>query len=100
EVARVMQPGGVLVLSTPHAATNVDMLFDAIRQNFTKKGMLGDFRLTIADARERHDKMMGKIHRDTKEDIRKYLIEAGVSIQEWFEEQYSGAVVVVKAVKI
>jgi ubiquinone/menaquinone biosynthesis C-methylase UbiE/PAS domain-containing protein len=100
EVARIMQSGGVLVLSTPHSETNVDRLFDAIRQNFTKKGKLGEFRSIIDDVRKRHDQMMNKIHRDTKVDIRNYLEQAGFAIEEWFDEQYSGAVVVVKAVKL
>jgi ubiquinone/menaquinone biosynthesis C-methylase UbiE len=99
EVARIMRPGGVLALSTPHSETNVDKLFDAIRENFTKKGKLDEFRSIIDDVRKRHDRMMARIHRDSKADIRKYLEQAGFVIKEWVDEMYSGAVVVVKAVK-
>jgi ubiquinone/menaquinone biosynthesis C-methylase UbiE len=99
EVARVMQPGAVLALSTPHSETNVDKLFAAIRENFTKKGKLAEFRSIIDDVRRRHDRMMEKIHRDSKADIRKYLEQAGFEIDDWADEKYSGAVVVVKAVR-
>jgi ubiquinone/menaquinone biosynthesis C-methylase UbiE len=99
EVARIMQPGSALVLSTSHSETDVDRLFDAIRQDFTKKGKIGEFRSIIDEVRKRHDQMMNKIHRDTKDDIRNYLKQAGFAIEEWFDDMYCGAVVVVKAVK-
>jgi tRNA G46 methylase TrmB len=38
EAARVLQPNGVLALSTPHAGTNVDRLFKDIRSYYAKGG--------------------------------------------------------------
>ena len=100
EAARTLRHGGILALSTAHSATDVDRLFRAIRDNFTKKGILAEFRATLEDVRRRHEQMMGKIHRDSKEDIRRYLEDAGFDIEEWLDDQYAGAVVVVKAVKV
>ena len=39
------------------------------------------------------------IHRDTKEDIRRYVEEAGLEIHDWRDSEYADAVVVVTAVK-
>jgi ubiquinone/menaquinone biosynthesis C-methylase UbiE len=99
EIARVLRPGGVLALSTTHCETDIDRLFDAIRQNFQGKGIKKKFESVINEVRERHRQMMDKIHRDTKDDIRKYLNDAGFDVEEWLDDQYAGAVVVVKAVK-
>ena len=99
EVARVMQPEGVLALSTTHSKTDIDRLFKAISDNLRGKGLLSKFRGTLKETRERHERMIRKICRDDKADIRRYLEEAGFRIEEWLDDQYAGAVVVVKAVK-
>jgi hypothetical protein len=39
------------------------------------------------------------IHRDTKEEIRRYIKEAGLEIRDWRDSEYADAVVVVMAVK-
>jgi hypothetical protein len=39
------------------------------------------------------------IHRDTKEDIRRYVEEAGLEIRDWCDGAYADSVVVVTAVK-
>ena len=43
--------------------------------------------------------MMHRIHRDTKQDIRRYVERAGFEI-EYFQPAYVDAVVIVDAVKV
>jgi ubiquinone/menaquinone biosynthesis C-methylase UbiE/PAS domain-containing protein len=99
QVARVLQPGGILALSTPHAETDVDKLFRRIREVLTEKGVFDQLRLTVETARERHEELDKLIHKDTKAEIRQYIEEAGFQIDDWHDSEYADAVVVVKAVK-
>ena len=99
EVARVLQANGVLALSTPHAGTDVDKLFGDIRKYYSRKGKFQEKSEVIDHARKRHENMMKNIHRDTEDQIRHYIEDAGFRIDEWTPGQYSGAVVVIKAVK-
>lgn len=99
EVARVMQPGSVLALSTSHSETDVDRLFRAISDNLRQKGKLAEFRSTLKETREQHERMIGKIRRDSKAQIQQYLEQAGFITEGPMEDHYAGAVVVVKAVK-
>ena len=99
EVARILAPGGVLALSTPHRDTDVGQLFSAMRANFADKALWPALRESLEEAFERHSAMMEKIHRDTKDDIRRYLENAGFAVEDWLDGQYAGSVVVVKAVK-
>jgi ubiquinone/menaquinone biosynthesis C-methylase UbiE len=101
EVARVLQPNGVLGLSTPHRTTDIGRLFKDIQRHYATKGLLTPKQEQIIDhARERHRNMMKKIQRDTEDDIQKYLLGAGFKIEDWIPNQYVGAVVVAKAVKM
>jgi ubiquinone/menaquinone biosynthesis C-methylase UbiE len=99
EAARVLQPNGVLALSTPHSGTDVDRLFRDIKNYYARKGKWQEKSEVIEHARKRHENMMKNIHRDREDQIRYYLEDAGFSIVEWTPGQYSGAVVVIKAVK-
>jgi ubiquinone/menaquinone biosynthesis C-methylase UbiE len=99
EAARVLQPNGVLALSTPHSGTDVGRLFKDIVTYYAAKGKLQEKKEIIDHARKRHENMMKNIHRDTEDQIRHYIEDAGFRIVEWTPGQYSGAVVVIKALK-
>jgi SAM-dependent methyltransferase len=98
ETYELLKPGGVLVLSTSHNETNVDRLFERMRESLQKRGLYESLRSNYEDARRRHEDMMDRIHRDTKADIRHYVEQAGFQIRDW-KASYVDAVVIVEAVK-
>ena len=95
----ILKPGGILALSTAHKETDVAKLFDAIRRQLTDKGLYEELRENVEDAYRRHEEMEELIHRDTKEDIRRYIETVGFEIKDWHDSEYVDAVVVIKAVK-
>ncbi len=101
QIARVLRPGGVLVLSTPHQGTDVDRLFLRMREVLERKGRFDELRFNYEAARRTHEKLLPNIHRDSKDDIRDYLCSAGFEIEDesrdWRDSEYVGAVVVVRA---
>ncbi|MFQ6006946.1 MAG: class I SAM-dependent methyltransferase [Woeseia sp.] len=100
QVHRILKSGGILALSTAHSETDVDKLFDAIRQQLTNKDLYEELKENFEDSYRRHQHMSELIHRDTKDDIRGYLKSTGFEIRDWHDSAYVGAVVVVKAVKV
>lgn len=100
EVHRVLKPRGVIALSTSHRDTDVERLFDALKDELVDKGEFEAMRPHWEEALEAHKQMESEIHRDTKDDIRRYLEEVGFSVQDWHDSEYVDAVVVVKAVKV
>ena len=102
EINRVLRIDGVLVFSTSTNQTDVDKLFDAMRENLKEKNLFDDLATAWADAKAVHDRMDAKIHRDTKTDIRTYLEKTGFKIDEddWVEATYADSVLVAKAVKV
>lgn len=96
---RLLRPGGVLVVSTPHSETDVDALFARMRVVLERKRVFSNLRSNFDDAREIHQRMIGRIHRDKKEDIRRYVTEAGFRIDSWSPDEYVGAVVLLRAIK-
>jgi SAM-dependent methyltransferase len=99
QVHALLQPGGRLVISTPHDQTDVNRLFQRMRESLVRKGLFERLRPHYDDARARHDAMMDRIHRDTKEDIRRYIEGAGFRITDWQDRAYADSVVIVEAVK-
>lgn len=95
----LLAPGGRLVLSTPHVDTNVDKLFARMKAVLTEKGAFDELQPFFLGARDRHRQMDRLIHRDTKEDIRGWLVNAGFEIVDWQDSAYVDAVVVVEARK-
>lgn len=100
EAHRILQPGGVLALSTPHSETNVDALFGALKRNLLQKNKFHRLRDNWDDARQRHEQLKSLILKDSKDDIRRYLETTGFEIEDWHDREYRGAVVVVKAIRI
>jgi ubiquinone/menaquinone biosynthesis C-methylase UbiE len=100
QVARTMKRGGTLALSTPTKETDVGKLFAAIEREIASQGELEALRSNIEDARARHDAMDSSIHRDSTDDIVRYVNEAGFQIVELLPNQYVEAVVVIKAVRL
>lgn len=104
QIYRILRPGGVLVLSTAHRETNVDQLFGRLREVLTAKGCFEELRAHYLSAHKVHQKLMPKIHRDTKEDIRQYLRTAGFVVsdapEDWREHEYAGAVLVARVWKV
>ena len=99
EMFRLLKPGGILALSTPHQETDVDRLFAQMKAVLERKKMFAALKGNYEDVQAVHARMMDRIHRDSKADIRRYLLETGFDIVDWHEQEYVGAVVVVKAVK-
>ena len=100
EVFRVLGPGGVLTLSTSHAATDINRLFGEIQKSLRNR-MLWDDQTANAwnDAFERNLEMRDLINRDSIDDIKGYVNDAGFKIVEFEEGHYVDCVVVVKAIK-
>jgi ubiquinone/menaquinone biosynthesis C-methylase UbiE len=96
---RLLKPGGVLALSTPHRETDVDRLFAQMRVVLERKRKFAELKGNYDDARAVHARMNDRIHRDSKEDIRRYLDQTGFDVVDWHDNEYVNSVVVVKAVK-
>jgi ubiquinone/menaquinone biosynthesis C-methylase UbiE len=100
QVNRVLKPHGVLALSTPHRGTDVDRLFKKLREALERQGVFEAFREQFDAARSRHHAMLHLIQRDTVDDTLEMLHEAGFEVEATIPDQYAGAVVVLKAVKV
>ena len=96
---RILKPGGVLSLSTPHRDTDVKKLLTKLRATLQSKGLFESLASEFETAKLVHEKMDYLIHRDTKEEIRNYISKAGFEIQDWRDNEYVDTVVVAKAVK-
>ena len=94
-----LEAGGMLVLSTPHRDTDVKKVLTKMRDVLQSKGLFESLAEEFETAKLVHEKMDHLIHRDTKEEIRRYIQEAGLEIRDWHDSEYADAVVVVKAVK-
>jgi ubiquinone/menaquinone biosynthesis C-methylase UbiE len=99
QACRILKPGGVLVLSTPHRDTDVKKVLKKLRDVLQSKGLLESLAEEFETAKLVHEKMDHLIHRDSKEDIQRYVGEAGLEICDWRDGEYADAVVVVTAVK-
>jgi len=99
QIYRILKPGGILALSTAHSETVVDKLFCKMKSVLEGKNLFEPLQINFKTARQAHDKMINLIHRDTKDDIRQYVEDAGFRIEDWHDKEYAEAVVVVKAIK-
>jgi ubiquinone/menaquinone biosynthesis C-methylase UbiE len=99
QARRILKPGGVLVLSTPHRDTDVKKVLTKLREVLQFKGIFESLAEEFETARLVHERLDHLIHRDTKEDIRRYIEKAGLEIRDWRDSEYADAVVVVTAVK-
>jgi ubiquinone/menaquinone biosynthesis C-methylase UbiE len=99
QACRVLKPGGVLALSTPHRDTDVKKVLTKLRGVLQSKGLFDSLAEEFETAKLVHEKMDHLIHRLTKEEIRRYLQDAGLEIRDWRDSEYADAVVVVTAVK-
>jgi len=71
----------------------------ASAESIEQQGLFETLRSNFDDAKQRHDEMMSKIHRDSKADIHGYIENAGFKITDWQDAEYAEAVVVVEAEK-
>jgi SAM-dependent methyltransferase len=99
QACRILKPGGVLALSTPHRDTDVKKILTKLRAVLESKGLFEPLAEEFQTIKLVHEKMDHLIHRDTKDDIRRYLEETEFEIHDWHDSEYADAVVVVKAVK-
>ena len=99
EVFRVLQPEACLALSTAHSETDVDHLFDVIRNDLKAQGLYAQLRSAVEDAEDRHKQMMANIKRDTRENVIEYLEKAGFEIEKRIDSAYADAVMIVQARK-
>lgn len=101
EVYRILRPGGVVVYSTSTSKTDIDRLFDTIRDNMTEKKLIDDMRPIIDLAYDRHLAMQENILRDSEDDVVNYARRAGFDVEgdDILHSQYAGAVSIVKATK-
>jgi hypothetical protein len=70
-----------------------------LREVLQSKGVFESLAEEFETARLVHEKLDHLIHRDTKEEIRRYIKGAGLEIRDWRDSEYADAVVVVTAVK-
>ena len=70
-----------------------------LREILQSKGLFESLAEEFETAKLVHEKMDHLIHRDTKEEIRRYIQQAGFEIRDWRDSEYADAVVVVTAVK-
>ena len=74
-----------------------------MREVLGHKGLLGNLKINLEAAQKAHKKMDQLINRDSKEDIRRYIEEAGFEIEDeqrdWRDREYVDSVVVVRARK-
>jgi ubiquinone/menaquinone biosynthesis C-methylase UbiE len=96
---RLLKPGGILAFSTPHQNTDVDVLFDRMKDVLMERGVFPELRKDFVAARDVHRRMDARIHRDTKEDLQRYLDETMFDVIDWHDREYVGAVYVIKAKK-
>ena len=99
QARRLLKPGGAVVLSTSHRGTDVGRLFKRMREALTEHGRFEALRANYESALARHEAMSERIHKYTLSETRKLVEDAGFAVAEWLEDQYVGAVVVVRAVK-
>jgi SAM-dependent methyltransferase len=96
---RILRPGGILALATPHRDTDVDALLGRMKHVLEGKNKFDELKREYLAAKDVHRRMLHLIHRDTREDIRRYLEDVGFTIVDWHDHEYVGAVVVIKALK-
>lgn len=96
---QLLREGGKVVFSTSHSETNVDKLFARMREVLEEKGVFNALKRNFDSARARHRQMDHLIHRDSKDDIRRFTENAGFEIVDWRDSEYAEAVVVVEALK-
>ncbi|APW61697.1 TIR domain-containing protein [Paludisphaera borealis] len=100
QVNRILKPGGILALSTPHRETDVDALFAGLSAALEQQDLLDRYQEHFDAARARHDAMLDLIHRDTIDETLQMLDRAGFQVEGAPVPSYLGAVVVIKAVKV
>jgi ubiquinone/menaquinone biosynthesis C-methylase UbiE len=102
EICRVVKRGGILALSTSHKDTDIRLLFNAIKDDLAQKGLFSaELEPIWLEAYRRNEEMESMIRRDSKEQIRDYIREAGFVIdeEEYHDSEYVNCVVVHKATK-
>ena len=100
EVFRVLKKGGILTLSTSHRNTNIRLLFNAVKNDLAQKRLFtSELEPIWLDAFNRNADLEDMICRDSKEDIRDYVTQAGFRVEEYIDSEYVDCVVVYKLVK-
>ena len=102
EIYRVLKPGAVLVYSSSTQDTDIEHLFNKIRENFNEKSILdNEMEQVVSDAYERHLNMLDSILHDSHEDLINYATAAGFIIdpKDIVKGAYEGAVTIIKAQK-
>jgi ubiquinone/menaquinone biosynthesis C-methylase UbiE len=99
-VFRVLRPGGVLSLSTSHTDTDIDQLFAEIEKSLRSRKMWNNqIEEEWNDAYARNLEMKDLINRDSLQEIRRYVEDAGFKITEFEPGHYVNCVVVIKALR-
>lgn len=99
EIGRVIKPGGKLVISTPHADTDIYRLFAKIREDIADQNMAEELNAVIDFALTRHEQMIDDIRKDTLADIMSYVEAAGFEVRTKPELAYVDAVYIIEAFK-
>jgi ubiquinone/menaquinone biosynthesis C-methylase UbiE len=98
-VNRILKPGGVLSLSTPHRGTDTSRLFDALQRGLEKRGLLEEYQEQLDAALARHEAMDDLIHMDSVADILALLRRQGFEPEGEPRSAYVDSVVVIRATK-
>lgn len=101
EIYRVLEPGGVLALSTSHDETDLDNLFSEIHISLKSRGLIPQQEEAWEDAWQRNISMKPSIQRQSKNLTREMILGAGFSIApaDWHDSEFVDCVVAVRAIK-
>ena len=98
-IRHVLKPGGILSVSTPREGTDVHHLFRCIERHYKDKGSFPQIKQAFDRAYERNKELIPYATKDTVQDIRGYITQAGFSIETELDHQYDDCVIVIKAKK-
>ncbi|HYH65039.1 MAG TPA: methyltransferase domain-containing protein [Urbifossiella sp.] len=99
EIYRILKPDGVLSISTSHGSTNIDRLFRRINESLVVAGEWEAKKALFESAKARNQEMNPIIIRYNRMDIKRFLEQAGFTVEPDPQERYVGCVLVYKAVK-
>ena len=95
---RILKPGGILSISTPHRATDVVRLFAQLQHALEDKGLFDRYQEQFEVALA-YNEMDDLLRRNTEADILRQVADAGFTVEAVYPDQYVSAVVVIKAIK-
>ncbi len=98
-IRTVLKPGGILSLSTPRRGTDIHRLFRSIKAHLESINSFAVKQQGFDAAYDRNKELIQYATKDTLDNIRGYLVQAGFEIEHEQDHQYDDCVIVIKAKK-